>query len=286
MISAAACRSAASSCRATAWVRLRRLSWFAGETGSKASRMRTPSRNEVRAPNSACTRSSSGVQRAVNSAQTGEIVIPVMGTGWRQRQALNRGASTSTVPNKVCSRRVRRSLSGCSAPHSTQARWWAAYSATLPHSMLACSLTSSALVSDNKADLRKRADHRRPAERHQLRRRHLALARLCLQPHRPLHHARPRGQASARPISPPRASRPPQVFDTPMADLLKRGLTFCPHHRMGAGQITSRLRAGSQFRQKRTRFSAEPRRAGTPARELCLLSASALPAGGPAPAPP
>jgi len=32
------------------------------------------SRNEVRAPSSACTRSSSGVQRAVNSAQTGETV--------------------------------------------------------------------------------------------------------------------------------------------------------------------------------------------------------------------
>jgi hypothetical protein len=143
------CRSVASSCRATAWVRLRRLSWFAGETGSKASRMRAPSRNEVRAPSSACTRSSSGVQRALNSAQTGETVAPVIGTGWRQRQALNRGASTSTVPNRVCSRRVRRSLSGCSAPHSTQARWWAAYAATWPHSTLACSLANSALVSDN-----------------------------------------------------------------------------------------------------------------------------------------
>jgi len=90
--SVAACRSAASIRRATAWVRLRTLSWFAGEAGSKVSRIRAASRNEVRAPNSACTRSSSGVQRAVSSAQTGENSTPVMGTGWRQRQTLNRGA--------------------------------------------------------------------------------------------------------------------------------------------------------------------------------------------------
>jgi len=39
-----------------------------------------------------------------------------------------------------------------------------------------------------------------------------------LQPHCPLHHThRPRGQASARPISPRQASSPPQVFDTPGA---------------------------------------------------------------------
>ena len=88
--------------------------------------MRAPSRNEVRAPNSACTRSSSGVQRAVSSAQTGENSnVSAMGAGWRQRQTLNRGASTSTVPNSVCSRRMRRSLSGCSAPQAAQARWWA-----------------------------------------------------------------------------------------------------------------------------------------------------------------
>jgi len=115
--------------------------------------MRAPSRNEVRAPNSACTRSSSGVQRAVSSAQTGKTVASAMSMsmGWRQRQrhSLNRGASTSTVPNSVCSRRVRRSLSGCRTPHAAQTRWWAACSATWPHSMLACSLASSALVSDS-----------------------------------------------------------------------------------------------------------------------------------------
>jgi hypothetical protein len=92
--------------------------------------MRAPSRNEVRAPNSACTRSSSGVQRAVRSAQIGETVIPATGIVKRQRQTLNRGASTSTVPNRVCSRRVRRSLSGRSIPHAAQTRWWAACSAT------------------------------------------------------------------------------------------------------------------------------------------------------------
>jgi len=101
---------------------MRRLSWFAGETGSKASRMRTPSRNEVRAPSSACTRSSSGVQRAVNSVQTGETGTSARGVVKRQRHSLNRGASTSTVPNSVCSRRVRRSLSGCSTPHAGQTR--------------------------------------------------------------------------------------------------------------------------------------------------------------------
>jgi len=43
------------------------------------------------------------------------------------------------------------------------------------------------------------------------------------QRHRPLHHAcRPHGQASARPISPRRASTLPQVFDTPHP--LPRGL--------------------------------------------------------------
>ena len=109
---------------------MRTLSWFAGEAGSKRSRIPAASRNEVRAPNSACTRSSSGVHRAVSSAQTGETVTSVMGTGWRQRHILNRGASTSTVPNNVCSRRVRLSLSGYSTPHSWQTRQRAAYSAT------------------------------------------------------------------------------------------------------------------------------------------------------------
>jgi len=147
--SAAAFRSAASSRRATAWVRVRTLSWFASEAGSRVSKMRAASRNEVRAPSSACTRSSSGVHRAVSSAPTGETVTPAMGAGWRQRHIWNRGASTSTVPNKVCSRRVRRSLKGCSTPHAAHTRWWAAYAATCPHSMLACSLANSALVSDN-----------------------------------------------------------------------------------------------------------------------------------------
>ncbi|MGI4943264.1 MAG: hypothetical protein ACRYHQ_22335 [Janthinobacterium lividum] len=96
---------------------------------------------------SACTRSSSGVQRAVSSAQTGDTVLASnMGADGRQRQTLNRGASTSTVPNSVCSRRVRRSLSGCSIPHAAQARWWAAYAATCVHSMPACSLANSVLV--------------------------------------------------------------------------------------------------------------------------------------------
>jgi hypothetical protein len=129
---------------------MRTLSWFVGETGSRVSRIRAASRNEVRAPNSACTRSSSGVQRAVSSVQTGENVLAsIMGANGRQRHTLNRGASTSTVPNRVCSRRVRRSLRGCSIPHAAQARWWAAYSATWPHSMLACSFASSTLVSSS-----------------------------------------------------------------------------------------------------------------------------------------
>jgi len=71
-------------------------------------------------------------------------------------------------------------------------------------------------LGEHQADLRKRADHPWPAERHQLRRRHLPRARPHFQSHRPLHHAcRLHGQASARPISPRRASRLPQVFDTP-----------------------------------------------------------------------
>ena len=98
-------------CRATAWVRVRRLSG-----------MRASSRNEACAPNPACTRFSSGVHRAVSNARTGGTVASAKGTGWRRRQTLNRGASTSTVPNTVCSRRVRRSLSGCSTPHAAQAR--------------------------------------------------------------------------------------------------------------------------------------------------------------------
>ena len=104
---AAARWSATSSRRAAAWVRLRTLSWFAAEAGSKVSRIRAASRNKVRAPRSAaCTRASSGVQRAVSSAQTGENVAARGPTG-RQRQTRNRGSSTSTVPNRVCSRRVR-----------------------------------------------------------------------------------------------------------------------------------------------------------------------------------
>ena len=103
--------------------------------------------DEVRAPNSACTRSSSGVQRTVSNAPTGETVTSAKGVARRQPHTLNRGASTSTVPNRVCSRRVRRSFSGCNTPQAVQARWWAAYSATCPHSMLACSLAGSALLS-------------------------------------------------------------------------------------------------------------------------------------------
>lgn len=69
----------------------------------------------------------------------------------------------------------------------------------------------------HEANLRQRADHCRPADRHQLRRPHLARACPRLQSHRPLHHAcRPRGQASTRLINLRRASRLPQVFDTPV----------------------------------------------------------------------
>jgi len=50
-------------------------------------------------------------------------------------------------------------------------------------------------------------------------------ARPRFQPHRPLHHARSCGQASATPISPPRARRLPQVFDTPVQDRKALGRT-------------------------------------------------------------
>ena len=144
---AAACRSAASSRRPTAWVRVRTLSWFAGEEGSKASSIRAASRNEVRAPSSACTRSSSGVQRAVNSVPTGESVTAAVGANGRQRQTRNRGASTSTVPNRDCSRRPRRSLRGCGTRHCGQIRWHATYSATWLCTMITCSLARTAFAS-------------------------------------------------------------------------------------------------------------------------------------------
>src|SRR3954447_7794116 len=147
--SAAACRSVASIRRARAWVRWRTLAWFVAEAGSRAARMRAASRNEVRAPSSACTRSSSGVQRALSSSQTGENVTPAMDADGRHRQTPNRGASTSTVPNKVCSRRLRRSLRGRSTWHSGQTRRQVACSATWLHTMLSCSLASSALASDS-----------------------------------------------------------------------------------------------------------------------------------------
>ena len=84
----------------------------------------------MRAPSSACTRSSSGVQRAVSSSETGENATSTLGADRRQRQTRNRGASISTVPNRVCSLRVRRSLRGWSIPQSGQTRRWAAYSAS------------------------------------------------------------------------------------------------------------------------------------------------------------
>jgi len=70
-------------------------------------------------------------------------------------------------------------------------------------------------LGQHKADLRQRADHRRTADRRQLRRRHLA--RAVLASSRTVHCIKPapRGQASARPIRPRRASHLPQVFDTP-----------------------------------------------------------------------
>ncbi len=71
---------------------------------------------------------------------------------------------------------------------------------------------------------------------HQLRgRHHLARAGPRLQTHRPLHHAcRPHGQVSATPISPPRASRLSQVFDTPAGWLL----AFKPSHQILASKTT------------------------------------------------
>ncbi len=102
---------------------VRTLSWFAGEASSRVSRIRAPSRNEVRAPSSACTRSSAGMHRAVSYPQIGEnSTARVRGAARRQRHTVNRGASTSTVPNRVCSRRVRRSLSGRNTPQAVQAR--------------------------------------------------------------------------------------------------------------------------------------------------------------------
>jgi hypothetical protein len=68
---------------------------------------------------------------------------------------------------------------------------------------------------EHQANLRELANYRRPAKRRQLRRLHRPRACRRLQSHRPLHHARPHGQASARPISPRQASRLPQIFDTP-----------------------------------------------------------------------
>ena len=146
---AAACRSAASSRRATAWVRVRTLSWFAGEAGSRVSRIRAASRNEVRAPSSACTRSSSGVQRAVSSCADRRERHPRPGRDGRQRQTRNRGASTSTVPNRVCRRRVRRSLRGWGTPHSRADPVAGGVSASWLRTMLACSLARSALASDS-----------------------------------------------------------------------------------------------------------------------------------------
>ncbi len=88
------------------------------------------------------------MHRTVSNAQTGEnSTAPAVGVVRRQRHSLNRGASTSTVPNRVCSRRVRRSLSGCSIPQSGQTRWWTAYAATWLHSMPACSSDSTKPIS-------------------------------------------------------------------------------------------------------------------------------------------
>ena len=64
----------------------------------------------MRAPRAACTRSNSGVHRAVSSSEAGENATSTVGASRRQRQTLNRGASTAAVPNRVCSLRVLRHL--------------------------------------------------------------------------------------------------------------------------------------------------------------------------------
>jgi len=72
-----------------------------------------------------------------HSAQTGEnSTPPALGVVRRQRHTLNRGASTSTVANRVCSRRVRLVLERLQRP-----AFWAGpvmgHSAIWPHGMLA-----------------------------------------------------------------------------------------------------------------------------------------------------
>jgi hypothetical protein len=139
--------SAASSCRAMEWSRLRTLTWPAGDAGCNICKIRAPSRNDVRAPTSACMRSSSGVQRPGSNSLTGEKVASSTQGGRRQRQILYRGASTSTVPNRVCSRRCRRSFTGCEVRQSGQTLRQHRYSATCPRTIASCNLVSSGFVS-------------------------------------------------------------------------------------------------------------------------------------------
>ena len=126
------------------WSRLRTLTWPAGDAGSNICKIRAPSRNDVRAPTSACMRSSSGVQRTGSNSLTGEKVASSTQGGMRQRQILYRGASTSTVPNRVCS---RRSFTGWKVRQSGQTLRQCRYSATCPRTIASCNLVSSAFAS-------------------------------------------------------------------------------------------------------------------------------------------
>ena len=126
---------------------LRTLTWPAGDAGSNISKIRAPSRNDVRAPTSACMRSSSGVQRPGSNSLTGEKVASSTQGGRRQRQILYRGASTSTVPNRVCSRRCRRSFTGWKVRQSGQTLRQCRYSASCPRTMASCNLASSDFAS-------------------------------------------------------------------------------------------------------------------------------------------
>ncbi len=215
--SAAACRSAASSRRATAWVRLRTPSWFAGEAGSKVSRRRAASRNEARAQLGLhplqLRRAAGRQQRADRREQH------------RPRQGRRQAAAAHLEPRRLDLDRAEQRLQPARAPVLERLQRPASWAGPAKRRMFRHLAAQHARLQlgqqrlgfgQHEADLRKPADHRRPAERRQLRRRHLPRACPRLQPHRPLHHARrPRGQASDRLISPRQASRLPQAFDTP-----------------------------------------------------------------------
>jgi hypothetical protein len=176
--------SAASSCRAMEWSRLRTLTWPAGAAGCNICKIRAPSRNDVRAPTSACMRSSSGVQRPGSNSLTGEKVASSTQGGRRQRQILYRGASTSTVPNRVCSRRCRRSFTGCEVRQSGQTLRQHRYSATCPrtHRLLQFGKQRFRLC-EGQLEVVRRGSQHRTADAYQLHRLHLTPARLGLESH-------------------------------------------------------------------------------------------------------